>query len=239
MRGYGQFCPIARGSEILAARWTPIILRNVLLGCHTFNEIAAGAPGLSRALLARRLHELEHAGVIRIRPKPDGRGSLYEPTPLGRDLEPVLLALGRWAERSVGLTADHADPDVVLWSWCQEFLRRDLLPGRRIVVRFDFSFLDRRRKVWMLVDGREVELCRFDPGFGDDLVVTIHDPLTFARWHLGLVEWAAALRSGAVHVSGPRALSRALPTWNAGPETWARRRVALEQTSGAGPASPR
>ena len=43
MRTYGQFCPIARGSEILAERWTPIILRNLLLGCRTFNEIAAGA----------------------------------------------------------------------------------------------------------------------------------------------------------------------------------------------------
>jgi DNA-binding HxlR family transcriptional regulator len=69
MRNYGQFCPIARGSEILAERWTPIILRNVLMGCHTFNQIAVGAPGLSRALLTRRLHELEHAGVIQIRPK--------------------------------------------------------------------------------------------------------------------------------------------------------------------------
>jgi hypothetical protein len=74
MRNYGQFCPIARGSEILAERWTPIILRNVLMGCHTFNQIAVGAPGLSRALLTRRLHKLENAGVIQIRPKPDGHG---------------------------------------------------------------------------------------------------------------------------------------------------------------------
>jgi DNA-binding HxlR family transcriptional regulator len=49
MRSYGQFCPIARGSEIFAERWTPIILRNLLLGCRTYNQIAAGAPGLSRA----------------------------------------------------------------------------------------------------------------------------------------------------------------------------------------------
>jgi len=60
--------------------------------------------------------------------------------------------------------------------------------------------------------------------------VTINDPLTFARWHLGLVGWAAALRSGQIQVSGPRALSRALPTWNAGPETNARRRRRLERT---------
>ena len=231
MRNYGQFCPIARGSEILAERWTPIIMRNLLLGCRTFNQIAAGAPGLSRALLTRRLRELDHAGVIQIRPKPDGHGSLYEPTPAGRDLSGVLEAIGGWAERWTQLTTKHADPEMVLWSWCQEFLRRDLLPDRRVVVRFDFSFLGRWVRLWLLIEGREVELCRFDPGFGDDLVVTIEDPLTFARWHLGLVDWAAALRSGAVQVDGPRALSRALPTWNAAPETWARRRAKLERTS--------
>lgn len=58
MRNYGQYCPIARGSEVVAERWTPIILSNLLTGCHTFNEIAAGAPGLSLELLTRRLREL-------------------------------------------------------------------------------------------------------------------------------------------------------------------------------------
>jgi len=239
MRTYGQFCPIARGSEILAERWTPIILRNILQGCRTFNQIAAGAPGLSRALLTRRLRELEHAGVIQIHPKPDGHGSLYEPTAAGRDLSGVLLALGGWAERWTQLTTKHADPEMVLWSWCQEFLRRDLLPEGRVVVRFDFLFGGRKTRGWLLIEGREGELCRVDPGFGDDLVVTITDPLIFTHWHMGRVDWAAALRSGGIQVSGPRALSRALPTWNAGPETNARRRAELEQTAGGMPAPPR
>jgi DNA-binding HxlR family transcriptional regulator len=238
MRTYGQFCPIARGSEILAERWTPIILRNILLGCRTFNEIAAGAPGLSRALLTRRLRELEHAGVIQIRPKSAGHGSLYEPTAAGRDLLPVLLALGGWAERWTQLTTRHADPEVVLWSWCQEFLRRDLLPDRRVVVRFDFVVGGRTTRGWLLIEGREGELCRVDPGFGDDLVVTITDPLTFTHWHLGRLDWAAALRSGGIQVSGPPALGRALPTWNAGPETNARRRGALKPTLVDSPVSP-
>src|SRR5215207_11235500 len=144
MRTYGQFCPIARGSEILAERWTPIILRNLLLGCRTFNEIAAGAPGLSRALLARRLRELERVGVLEIRPKPSGRGSVYEPTPAGKDLAGVLEAIGGWAERWTEMQGEHADPDVVLWSWSQTFLRRDLLPDRRVVVRFEFTRHARR-----------------------------------------------------------------------------------------------
>jgi DNA-binding HxlR family transcriptional regulator len=239
MRNYGQFCPIARGSEILAERWTPIILRNVLLGCRTFNEIAAGAPGLSRALLTRRLRELEHVGVIQIRPKPDGHGSLYEPTPAGRDLQGVLNAIGGWAERWTEVTSEHAGPDVVLWSWCQSFLRRDLLPDRRVVVRFEYARGGRRVRIWQLIEGREVEICRFDPGFGDDLVVRIEDPLAFAHWHMGLVGWAAALRSGGIQVSGPRALGRALPTWNAGPETHARLRAKLGLATGVdGPSPP-
>jgi DNA-binding HxlR family transcriptional regulator len=55
MRTYGQFCPIARASEILAERWTPIILPNLLYGCTTVGELAAGAPGISRTLLSARL----------------------------------------------------------------------------------------------------------------------------------------------------------------------------------------
>ena len=74
MRTYGQYCPIARASELLGERWSIIILRNILVGCQTFNEIADGAPGLSRGLLSRRLRELERAWVIEIRRKPDRPG---------------------------------------------------------------------------------------------------------------------------------------------------------------------
>jgi DNA-binding HxlR family transcriptional regulator len=55
-------------------RWSVIILRNILVGCYTFNEIADGCPGLSRGLLSKRLRELERGGVIEIRPKSDGPG---------------------------------------------------------------------------------------------------------------------------------------------------------------------
>jgi DNA-binding HxlR family transcriptional regulator len=118
VRTYGQYCPIARASELLAERWSFIILRNiVLIGCRTFNEIADGAPGLSRGLLSKRLRDLEHAGVIQIRPKPDGPGSTYEPTQAGRELSEVMLALQRWGSQWAELTPEHAHPGVVLWGW--------------------------------------------------------------------------------------------------------------------------
>jgi DNA-binding HxlR family transcriptional regulator len=238
MRNYGQFCPVARGSEILAERWTPIIVRNVLNGAHTFNEIAAGAPGLSRTLLTRRLHELERAGVIVIRPKPDGHGSSYEPTPAGRGLRPVLDAIADWAEDWVEVTREHADPGVVLWSWCHA-LRADTLPERRVEVRFDFEHRGRRMRSWLLIERGEGEVCNFDPGFGEDLVVVVKDPVMFARWHLGLVDWGAALGCGAIEVSGPPTLCRMLPTWNSSPEFFAtRRRNAQAPTGGGSRAQP-
>lgn len=218
MRSYGQYCPVARGAEIFAERWTPIIMRNILYGCRGFNEIAAGAPGLSRALLIRRLRDLQHAGVIHIREKPDGHGSLYEPTPAGQALQPVLTALGVWGDMWMDVRPEHSDPGVILWSWCQVYLRRDRLPKRRVVVRFEFDYRGRRETSWLLIDDGDGELCAFDPGFGDDLVVSVHDPLSFAKWHLGQLDWGAALRTGALTLTGPQDLRRALPTWNRRPE---------------------
>jgi len=69
-----------------------------------------------------------------------------------------------------------------------------------------------------------MEICRRHTGFEEDLIVTIQDPLAFAKWHLGLVEWGRVLRSGGVRMEGRRDLARALPTWNAGPQAHVQRR---------------
>ena len=96
MRTYGQYCPIARGAEIFAERWTPLIIRNLYLGCGSFSEILEGAPGLSRTLLSQRLKQLERLGVVVSAPKSDGRGHHYELTSAGHDLFAVCQSLGEW-----------------------------------------------------------------------------------------------------------------------------------------------
>ena len=70
MGTYRQYCPIARASEILAERWNPLIVRNLMFGADTFSAIAGGVPTMSRSMLIKRLDELERAGVIESRPKP-------------------------------------------------------------------------------------------------------------------------------------------------------------------------
>lgn len=217
MRSYEQYCPIARGAEVFAERWTPIIMRNILYGCHGFNEIIDGAPGLSRSLLSRRLGELERAGLVVARPKEDGRGSWYEPTEAGLDLKPVLAALGTWGESWVEMRRDHANTANVLWSWCTVYLAREDLPDDRVVVRFDFEQGGDRRSAWMVLEGGDAELCADWPGYEEDVVVEVVDALALAMWHAGQVEWGRLVRSGAVRLSGPEHLQRMLPRWNRRP----------------------
>ena len=99
VRTYGQYCPIARGAEIFAERWTPLIIRNLYLGCGSFGEILEGAPGLSRTLLSQRLKQLERLAIVESAPKPDGRGRNYVLTPAGQDLFKVCGSLGEWGAR--------------------------------------------------------------------------------------------------------------------------------------------
>ena len=214
MRTYGQYCPIARAAEVFAERWTPIIVRNLMVGCTTFSQISAGAPGLSRSLLAQRLRQLEQAGLVETRPKPRGHGVTYQLTDAGRDLWEVLFALGAWGERWLELGDQHTNPRLVLWAWCTVYLVRERLPGRRVVVRFEFTDQPPdRRRAWLLVDKGDAEICHKHPGFDEDLIIET-DARTLVRWHLKQLEWTDALRSQAIKVKGPPSLARAVPTWN-------------------------
>jgi DNA-binding HxlR family transcriptional regulator len=112
VRTYGQYCPIARGAEIFAERWTPLIIHNLYLGCGTFSEILEGAPGLSRTLLAQRLKQLERLGIVESAPKPDGRGRHYQLTTAGHGLFKVCVSLGEWGAAWLEIAPEHLAP---LW----------------------------------------------------------------------------------------------------------------------------
>lgn len=206
MRGYKQeYCPIVRASEVLAERWTPIIVRNLLLGCETFSEIAAGAPGISDTLLSQRLRSLESYGIIERRAHPRGRGSLYHLTPAGRELQGVCDALGMWGARWLDAAPENLDPGIILWAVAKT-MNQDKLPEQRIVVRFDLRDTP-KQKFWLLVQRPEPELCRKHPGFEEDLVVMTDTP-SLTAWHTGRMSLSQALRQGAINIEGPRSLVR-------------------------------
>jgi DNA-binding HxlR family transcriptional regulator len=213
VRGYGQYCPIARGAEVFAERWTPLIIRNLYLGCGSFSEILEGAPGLSRTLLSQRLKQLERLGIVESVSKPAGRGNRYRLTAAGHDLFSVCQSLGEWGARWLEIAPQNLDPFVALWSMCNA-LRRERLPDRRVVIRFDFTGRPHHERYWLLIERGETEICKTCPGSDEDLFVTA-EAEAFVKWHAGQLAWADATRTKRIQLDGPSSLVRAFPTWNA------------------------
>jgi DNA-binding HxlR family transcriptional regulator len=213
VRTYGQYCPIARGAEIFAERWTPLIIRNLYLGCGNYGEILEGAPGLSRTLLSQRLKQLERLAVVESAPKPEGRGRRYALTAAGRELFKVCGSLGEWGARWLEIAPQHLDPFVALWSMCNA-LRRDRLPQRRLVIRFDFTGRPRKERYWLLIERGDTEICKTYRGADEDLFVTA-EAEAFVKWHAGQLAWADAIRNRRIQLHGLSWIVRAFPTWNA------------------------
>jgi DNA-binding HxlR family transcriptional regulator len=96
-RSYGDVCPIARALDVIGERWAVLVVRELLLGAQRFSDLRRALPGASSNMLTDRLRELEAHGVVRRRMLPPPAASwVYELTDRGRDLEPVLDALGAW-----------------------------------------------------------------------------------------------------------------------------------------------
>jgi DNA-binding HxlR family transcriptional regulator len=209
-RGYGEYCPIAKAAEILAERWTPLIIRNIHLRSHSFTEIQRGCPRMSSTLLTHRLRFLERAEVIERVSAPAGHGPRYYLTPAGQELAEVVLEMGTWGARWLDLAPDDYDAAVVLWAWAK-FVDVGRLPPHRVVVRFDISD-DANKRYWMLLQRPESEVCLRDPGLDEDLIVAT-DSITLTEVHRGRLGIGKAAKSGRLTISGPRDLARAFPTW--------------------------
>jgi DNA-binding HxlR family transcriptional regulator len=214
--GFGQFCPVAMASEVFAQRWTPIILRELFAGSHRFNEISSGVPLISRALLARRLRELEQHGVIASAPIKGARGRDYRLTAAGKEFREVIDLLGAWGQRwTVRVDSKNLDAGFLMWN-VRRRIAIDCLPSQRVVARFDFrgtpAHYQGPRIFWLVLHKPEVDLCIEDPGHDVDLHIEA-DLSALAQVWLGDQTLQCALRSGAVQLSGSRPLVRAFPSW--------------------------
>jgi DNA-binding HxlR family transcriptional regulator len=108
MRSYGDGCGIAHALDIVGERWALLVIRELLLGPKRFVDLRAGLPNASPNVLSQRLRELESAGVVRRGKLPPPAGSrIYELTEWGRELEGIVVALGRWAARSPARSRDN------------------------------------------------------------------------------------------------------------------------------------
>src|SRR5262245_35468945 len=108
---YGQYCPVSQAAEIVAERWTPLVLRELLCGSRRFNDLQRGVPLMPPATLAQRLKELQRSQLTEHR---DGE---YRLTPGGRALKPIVDALGQWGQRYAWreLGAKDLDAGFLMW----------------------------------------------------------------------------------------------------------------------------
>ena len=207
---YGQFCPVAVASEVFAERWTPVILRELVLGSRRFNEIQRGVPRISRALLVKRLRELARHGVI------TSVGGEYRLTEAGQELGEVVVQLGKWGQRwTTPVQRDTLDARVLVWDMRRR-IAVERLPERRIVVRFDFRGVPPThkapRRYWLVMERPDVDLCIIEPGHEVDLFVGA-DLAALSRVWLGEIPIREAIRDGAVNLNGQRQLVRDFPSW--------------------------
>jgi DNA-binding HxlR family transcriptional regulator len=116
MRSYGEYCAVAKSLDVVGDRWTLLIVRELaLLGACRYTDLRNGLPGIASNLLAERLRELEHAGVIaREDAPPPIATTLFRLTPRGEQLRPVLDELFRWG---LPLMTDQKPDDAVRSHW--------------------------------------------------------------------------------------------------------------------------
>jgi len=212
MRSYGQYCPVAKGAQILGDRWTVLIVREMSFGVHRFNELERCLPGISRSVLTQRLRHLEHIGIIERRASGAGRAVEYHLTEAGLDLKPVLTALGEWAARWAFGDPDprELDPDLLM-RWISRHVANEQLPGRRVVAQFEFP-VPRARRYWLVLEPDEASVCLHDPGFDTDVFVTADTEALYGVY-MGRRTLRSAMLEGLVRVEGPSNLVRAFPRW--------------------------
>jgi len=198
IRSYAQLCGIATALDVIGDRWTLLVVRDLLLGPLRFSDLAEGLPGIGTNTLTARLKQLEVTGVVhrQLLPLPD-RGTVYELTNYGRELEPILLALGRWGTSSMG----NLPPDVAT--------RSRWLVAAMLAFHDDSRRID-RPTTWELrltdgaftvqAEGTNLIVSAGMPEQADLVVTTTDDQL-----HLLLtrqLDPAEAVASGAITVDG-------------------------------------
>ncbi len=213
MAKYGQFCPVAKSLETLGDQWTLLIVRDMLGGVSHFNDLERGLPGISRALLSKRLRQLERAGVIEKRLHMARRQSTeYVLTQAGHELEGVIGALTIWGEAWAFAEPEpeELDPVLLMW-WLRGDVEQENLPPTRIVVQFDF-LLERRVYFWLVMTSADVTLCLTDPGYDVDVAVT-SDLAAFYKLWWGQITYTQAVSEYSVMIEGSRHLQREFPGW--------------------------
>lgn len=205
MKGYGQFCPIAKAAEVVAEKWSIIIIREILAGSNTFNALRNGIPLISPTLLSKRLVELEHAQIIeKVKTGKKTPKYQYLPNAAASELGPILMQLGEWGNKWLlsKLEKEDYDPRVLMWDIRRNVDLSQFDEKNRYVAQFDFIGVPEKfSRWWLVINCPEVDVCLKDPGYEVNLCITSHIKSMTEIW-MGRLERSKAIREGLIQLTG-------------------------------------
>jgi DNA-binding HxlR family transcriptional regulator len=203
-RVYGQYCGFARALEVVGERWALLVVRDLLVGPKRFTDLLRGLPGIPSNVLTTRLKELENAGVAqrRVVPRPS-RAVVYELTEYGLELEPVVVALGRWGAKNLG---DPRPDETITVDSLITALRSTFHPEASRGFHAGYELRVGEIVLHARVDDGRVEVAE-GPLAGADLAIEAGPGIRAIM--AGELSPAAAIENGVVHLTGdPELLSR-------------------------------
>jgi DNA-binding HxlR family transcriptional regulator len=198
-RTYGDPCGIARALDLVGERWAVLVVRELVLGPKRFSDLRSSLSGVSPDVLTERLRDLEVAGVVVRRTLPPPAGSrVYELSEWGRELEPVVLALGRWGSRAP-FPAGASQLGVDAFVLALKTLFDPLIAGG---LKASYELRPGHDRFHARVGEKGLEITRSGAGHHDAVIEGNTASLSAVLWHgrrLG-----EAVRSGDVRIEGSR-----------------------------------
>jgi DNA-binding HxlR family transcriptional regulator len=212
---YGQFCPVAKATEILGEKWTILIIRELLMGGTRFNELQRGLSLISPTILSRRLDSLAENGLVLKKRIPGQRGYEYFATESCQELLPLIRGMGEWGMRWARSNLTEKDYDVeLLMLYLKRSIVTEKLIGKETVIRFKFTDIKEFPDWWLVAREDELDLCVNDPGKDVDIYFT-SSVSTLANIWMGDSTYKKAQSDGSLKIVGDKLLTRSITSWMA------------------------
>ena len=211
---YGQFCPIAKASEILGERWMLLVIRELVSGATSYTELQRGLGRISPSVLSSRIKTLMEHGIVERVESDSAPRHRYRLTAAGAELSTVIEIIGDWGQRWTRsrMTRDELDVELLMLTVQRNF-DPSAIPQAHAVVAFVFSDLHgAMRRWWLLLDDGRTELCAQHPGRTEDVTLTC-GVRTLAEVFTGDTTFRAALAGRRIETRGPPKLLRNVHRW--------------------------
>lgn len=211
---YGQFCPLAMAAEFLCRRWTMLILRELLLGSRTFNDISRGVARMSRTLLSSRLKELADRGVVTKQQVGDREHAEYRLTRAGEALSSVVFGMADWSQEWMQIepALENLNADHLMWSLRRSARPHPDLPSPFIVNVTLSDQPAKHQNAWLVFKDDDVDLCIIDHDFDVDVQIEA-TTRNLTRVYMGWSEFADAVDKGELVLRGPRQYTSIANHW--------------------------